>query len=113
THSELPCGGFFQKWSRKNAKCVYETWKALEGSGSGDQFDDLLVVVHTLQFPVEIVVDVAGGMMQSIRAAQAQFFNFGERAFFKIGFGCRDLLVAGALLPGGERMRRHRVRGVQ
>src|SRR5712692_2310462 len=109
--SVLSCGRWFRNRSGGDEQRVHKEREEIEGGGGGDQFDDLLFVVHMLQLGEKVFVQLTRGMMQAVGAAQAQLLGFGEGTILKVSFGSLDLLVAGALLFRRNRMSAHGIAG--
>src|SRR5689334_14944679 len=107
--SGLPCRDTLWGWGHWDTQRIHKTRKEFKHRSGGNQLHDLGVVVGSFQFCVELVINLAGRMMQPVGTAQAQFLRLGEGAALEIRLDRGDVQFRRPLLPGRQRVRRHRV----
>src|SRR6478736_9637082 len=76
--SGLPCRNILWRWSHWNTQSIYKTRKEFKHRSGSDQLHDLGRAVGGFQFCIELVINFAGRMMQSVGTAQAQFLRLRE-----------------------------------
>src|SRR6185295_10759011 len=109
--SGLSCRNILGGWGHWNAQRIHKTRKEFKHRSGSDELHDLRGAVCGFQFCIELVVNLAGRMMQPVGTAQTQLLHLGERATLEIGLHRGHVLFRRPLLPGGQRVRRHRVEG--
>src|SRR6476661_9568870 len=107
--SGLACRNILWGWGHWDTQRIYKARKEFKHRSGGDKLHDLWMAVCGFQFCVELVVNLAGRMMQPVGTSQTQLLRLGERAAFEIRLDRGDVRFRRPLLPGRQRVRRHRV----